>query len=140
MRIMGLDVGDKRIGVALSDPEEILATPLTIITRSEDIADIATITNMVNRNQVSRIIVGLPRNMDGRLGQQAEKVQAFATNLVRYTRVPVEFRDERLTTVQAKKLKRTAATRKTKEKTREDAAAAALILQGYLDEGKETEA
>ena len=131
MRSLGLDIGDKRIGVALSDPQGILASPLTIINRRDDRADIEAIVNIVSQNQVGRIIVGLPLSMDGTIGVQAEKVKAFTQQLSNHTEVPVEFRDERLTTVSAKRLMQTV--RKTR-KTRDDAVAAALILQGYLDE------
>ena len=131
MRSLGLDVGDKRIGVALSDPEGILASPLTIIDRSDDRAYIETISDIISRNQVGRIIVGLPRSMDGSIGKQAEKVKDFVKELCNHTEVPLEFRDERLTTVSAKRLMR--GVRKP-GKARDDAIAAALILQGYLDE------
>lgn len=134
MRSLGLDVGDKRIGVALSDPQGLLASPLTIINRRDETADIKAITDIVSQHQVGQIIVGLPRSMDGSLGQQAEKVKAFTQELLSHTDVPVEFRDERLTTVSAKRLIRAAKTKKTTEKAPDDAIAAALILQGYLDE------
>lgn len=133
-RSLGLDIGDKRIGVALSDPTGILASPLTIINCKDNVADVATITDIVSQQQVKQIIVGLPRSMDGSLGQQAEKVKAFTEELCRHTEVPVDFRDERLTTVSAKRLMRAASTKRAKNKTRYDAIAAALILQGYLDE------
>lgn len=84
------------------------------------------------KNDVGRIIVGLPFSMDGTLGSQAEKVQGFVKELSRHTDLPVEFRDERLSTVLAKRYVQTA--RKTSRDTRYDAAAAALILQGYLDD------
>ena len=120
--------------MALSDPQGILASPLTIIDCRDEVSDIATITAIVNQHGVERIVVGLPRSMDGSLGKQAEKVKAFTRNLCRHTEVPVEFRDERLTTVLAKRLARAATTKKNRGKVRYDAAAAALILQGYLDE------
>jgi len=135
MRSLGLDIGDKRIGVALSDPEGILATPLTLINRRDDTADVQAIINIVNQQRVERIIVGLPRSMDGSIGRQAEKVEAFAQKLCSHTEVPVEFRDERLTTVSAKRLMQSVGKKKTGKKARDDAIAAALILQGYLDEG-----
>ena len=130
---MGLDVGDKRIGIALSDPDGILASPLTIINRKEERLDIEAITNIVNQHQVEQIIVGLPRSMDGTIGQQAEKVKAFTQRLCQHTNIPVEFRDERLTTVSAKRLMQTAS-KKTRKKATDDAIAAAFILQGCLDE------
>lgn len=134
MRSLGLDIGDKRIGVALSDPEGILASPLTIINCSDTRADVEAIVNIVSLYQVNQIIVGLPRSMNGSLGKQAEKVGAFAENLRSHTEVPVEFRDERLSTVSAKRLMRTAGGKRTRKKAEDDAIAAALILQGYLDE------
>ena len=130
-RSLGLDIGDKWIGVALSDPQGILASPLTIINRSDDRAGIEAIVGIVIQNQVGQIIVGLPLSMDGSVGEQAEKVKAFTRELCNHTEVPVEFRDERLSTVSAKRLMQTVG--KTR-KTRHDAVAAALILQGYLDE------
>jgi len=75
--------------------------------------------------------------MNGSIGKQAEKVQAFTQGLCQHTEVPVEFRDERLSTVSAKRLMQTASKRKTRKKDRDDAIAAALILQAYLDEGHE---
>ncbi len=120
--------------MALSDSQGILASPLTIINRKDEAADVEAIISLINQNQVKQVIVGLPRSMDGSIGQQAEKVQLFTQKLCNQTEVPVEFRDERLTTVSAKRLMRTVNTKKTKKKVRHDAIAAALILQGYLDE------
>jgi len=131
MRSLGLDIGDKRIGVALSDPDGVLAVPFTIISRKGDAADIEAITSIVSQQQAGRIIVGLPRSMDGSTGGQADKVRTFTQKLCAQIEVPVEFRDERLTTVLAKRLMRSVGKSK---KTRDDAVAAALILQGYLDE------
>ena len=130
---MGLDIGDKRIGVALSDPLGILASPFTIIDHRDERLDIEAITNIINQHQVKQIIVGLPRSMNGSIGKQAEKVQTFTQRLCQHTEVPVEFRDERLSTVSAKRLIKATSGKKT---VRDDAIAAALILQGYLDETK----
>ena len=137
MRSLGLDIGDKRIGVALSDPEGILASPFTIISHRDERLDIEAIIDIVSQHQVKRIIVGLPRSMDGSIGKQAEKVKAFVQRLCSQVDVPVEFRDERLTTVSAERLMRTTNAPKTRRKARYDAIAAALILQGYLDEEHE---
>jgi len=120
--------------VAVSDPEGKLASPFTIINCKDDVAGVEAITDIISHQQVKKVIVGLPRLMDGSLGEQAEKVKAFIQRLCRHTEVSVEFRDERLTTVSAKRLMRDADTKKTKRKARHDAIAAALILQGYLDE------
>ena len=137
MRSLGLDIGDKRIGVALSDPDGLLASPFTIINRREETADIKAITDIISQHQVEQIIVGLPRSMDGSIGKQAEKVKDFTQKLCRHTEVPVEFRDERLTTVLAKRLMQAAKTKKSRGKAQDDAIAAAIILQGYLDETHE---
>jgi putative Holliday junction resolvase len=131
-RTLGLDVGDSRVGVALSDPLGIMASPLTIILRQNTAADIEAILDIVRKNNVGHIIVGLPFSMDGSLGYQAEKVRDFTAELRRHTEIPIEFKDERLSTVLAKRIVRKV--RKTNRSTRYDSAAAALILQGYLDD------
>jgi putative Holliday junction resolvase len=136
-RILGLDMGDSRIGVALSDPLGIMASPLTIISRTDEEADIEAIINIARQNDVGRIVIGLPLSMDGSLGTQANKVKEFAAELSCQIDIPVEFKDERLSTVSAKRIVRNV--RKTNRETRYDAAAAALILQSYLDSTLETE-
>lgn len=125
-------MGDSRIGTALSDPTAMLASPVSIVTRTDEEEDIRAILQIVREKEVGRIIIGLPYNMDGSLGSQAEKVQGFAAVLRRHTNIPIEFRDERLSTWEAKEKLKSAG--KNGRKTRYDAAAAALILQGYLDE------
>lgn len=132
MRMMGLDVGDVRIGVALSDPMGILATPNTIITRTRESEDIEAILAIVTEKEVGRIIVGLPLSMDGTRSQQTDKVRDFEVALRRQTKVPVEYWDERLTTVSARNMVKVVR-KKTERGIRYDAMAAALILQGYLD-------
>lgn len=133
-RSLGLDVGDKRVGVALSDPLGLLASPLTIIARRDDETAIEAILELVKQHQVERIIVGLPRSLDGSLGKQAEKVTVFTQCLSERIRVPIEFRDERLTTVSARRLMQDA---RKKRATPDDAFAAAVILQAYLDESSQ---
>lgn len=134
MRVLGLDIGDRRIGVALSDPTGILASPLIIIERITDAQAVDAILKIVMERGAERIIVGLPRSMDGHIGHQAAKVQAFTELLRQRTAIPIEYRDERLTTVTAIRLKQEASTRRLDRKTRYDAMAAAVILQEYLDE------
>jgi putative Holliday junction resolvase len=133
MRYLGLDVGDRWIGVALSDPSGKLASPLTIIKRSEEMADLEAIVGVINQHNVGRVIVGLPRSMDGSLGVQAEKVADFTRKLGKHTEIPIEFRDERLTTKLARRLMQASRTRKSQGK-RDDAVAAAVLLQSFLDE------
>ena len=117
--------------MALSDPLSILASPLTIITRIDEASDIESIIGIVREHQAERIIVGMPRSLHGNIGKQAEKVLAFVRDLKEHSEVPVETRDERLSTVAARRLIRDAGNKKAKY---DDAAAAAIILQGYLDE------
>lgn len=133
MRILGLDIGDSRIGVALSDPQGILASPLMIINRVDEKSDIEVILDIIRRNEVGRVIIGLPLSMaDSSMSLQAEKIKAFVAALSHRNDIPAEFRDERLSTVSAKRLMQEV--KKTRKGTRYDAMAAALILQGYLDE------
>ena len=135
MRSLGLDIGDKRIGVALSDPGGILASPFAVINRKDESLDIEAIIGIISRQGVERVIVGLPLSMDGSLSEQAEKVKAFTQGLCEHTQVPVDYRDERLTTVMAERLVQAAGNKKSGKKAKHDAQAAAIILQGYLDEG-----
>ncbi len=136
-RTLALDVGDRWIGVALGDPTGLLATPLTVIERTTELADVAVIIDIIKGQQVAMVIVGLPRSLSGRVGEQAQRVQQFAEKLAAQSPVPLEFRDERLSTVSAQRLMREAGMKKGKRKTRDDAAAAAVILQGYLDETRD---
>jgi putative holliday junction resolvase len=117
--------------VALSDPLGIIASPLTIVTRNNTPDDAGAIIKLARANGAELIIVGLPYSMDGTLGSQAEKVKTFVAEIKSLTDIPIEYRDERLSTVLAKKLVQKA--RKTGRQTRYDAAAAALILQSFLD-------
>jgi putative Holliday junction resolvase len=133
MRTLGLDVGDSRIGVAISDPEEILASPLVTITRDNDDNAIYTIVELVNKHKVERIVVGLPYSLDGNIGRQASRVIEFIEKLSKNTSAEIETRDERLSTVAAGHLLAEAGIKSTRAKSRRDAAAAAFILQGYLD-------
>jgi len=139
MRSLGLDIGDARIGVALSDPEGILASTFSIIERKDDSLAIKAIIDIINQKKVEQIVVGLPRSLDGSLGWQVEKVKKFVRRLCRYTKVPVDYRDERLTTVMAQRLRRASGGKKGRGKGGDDAQAAALILQSYLDETHQPE-
>jgi len=139
MRCLGLDIGDRWIGVALSDPGGILASPVTVIERTEDSKAIKAITDIINKEQVEQVIVGLPLSLDGSLSRQAEKVKDFADKLAENIKVPLEYRDERLTTVTAQRLKRASGGKKGRGKTRDDAEAAAVILQSYLEESRPPE-
>jgi putative Holliday junction resolvase len=136
-RILALDIGDRRIGVALSDSGGILASPFAIIERKAEEDDVQTILDIVSRQGAGEVVIGLPRSMNGTLGEQAKKVMAFVDRLRERTDVSVKLRDERLSTVSAKRLMQASGSRKKGRKVRDDAAAAAIILQGYLDEPRE---
>ena len=135
-RVLGLDIGDRWVGVALSDETSVLATPLVVLDRKDSSVEAQTIVDIVNKRGVTQIVIGLPRSMNGTLGTQAERVREFARDLASLTDVPIDFRDERLTTVSARRVIRDAPTKKTRMKTRDDDIAAAIVLQSYLDEGR----
>ena len=132
-RYLGLDVGEKRIGVALSDETATLASPLTTLARAGVRRDTAAVADLAQRHDVAAVVVGLPLNMDGTRGAQAEKVIAFADALRRRIRVPVVPRDERLTTVEAEEWLREAGMGWRERKRVIDQTAAVVILQEYLD-------
>ena len=134
---MGLDVGDRRIGVALSDPLGITAQRLALLERRNAAGDIEAVGALAKQHAVGRIVVGLPLTLRGQVGPQAKKVEAFADALRRKTQVPVELVDERLTTVQGERaLLETGASRR-KRKATIDQVAAQLILQQFLDTQRE---
>ena len=130
---MGLDIGDKRIGVALCDPDEILASPHSTIVRKTDEQAIQSIIDIALQNNVKCIVAGVPYSMDGSIGKQAAEVITFIEKISQSTEIPVEMQDERLSTVAAENLLKEAGRRRNKLKDRRDSAAAAYILQGYLD-------
>jgi len=133
MRILGLDPGERRIGVALSDPTGLLASPLTVIKRSGLSDDLAAVARLVQEHEVELVVVGEPRTLRGEVGPQAEAAREFAGQLAGYVRVPVEMWDERLSTVAAEREMLALGIRAEKRRAQRDAVAAAIILQGYLD-------
>jgi len=133
MSTLGLDIGEKRIGVAIADPEVLLAIPLTVIERVGEEADLKAILDLANEHGARRIVVGLPRSLDGSIGKQAERVISFSRVLSQRTDIPVDTWDERLSTVAAERLLSDAGVKSDKRRARRDAMAAAIILQSYLD-------
>jgi putative Holliday junction resolvase len=133
-RHMGLDVGDRRIGVALSDETATLASALTTLTRAGGGQDSARVADLARQHGAATVVVGLPLNMDGTQGRQAAKVLAFVEELRRRLRVPVVMRDERLTTVEAEERLREAGLGWKERKRMVDEVAAVVILQEYLDQ------
>lgn len=130
---MGLDVGEKTIGIALSDELGITAQPYQTLKRRGDTQDLRAIRSILDERGVSAVIVGLPKNMDGTLGGQARRVAAFAEKIEAALHIPVVHWDERLSTVAAERVLIQADVSRAKRKKHVDKLAAALILQGYLD-------
>lgn len=132
-RVMGLDVGDRRIGVALSDETRVLATGHSTLERRSLEADLDALERLIRENEVSALVVGWPVRFDGRPGTQARKVAQFADALARRTALPVARWDERLTTAAAERVLLSANVRRERRRQVVDKMAATLILQGWLD-------
>ncbi|MEW5767831.1 MAG: Holliday junction resolvase RuvX [bacterium] len=135
-RILGLDLGGKRIGVAISDELGLIAQGLTVIYRDKEGLEISELRDLVTSYQVEEIVVGLPLNMDGSRGDGAMSASAFAERLKSELGLPVNMWDERLTTVSAEKVLIESGLRGRKGRKRRavvDKVSAVLILQGYLD-------
>jgi len=133
MRILGIDHGTVRIGIALSDELKMIATPLEYIPADPFADFIERLKEIIRDKEVEQIVVGMPRNMDGSYGPAAEKVREFVAFLKDAITVPIQLWDERLTTVSAQTSLIAAGTRREKRKEKVDKIAAAIILQGYLD-------
>lgn len=131
--ILALDVGERRIGVAISDANARIAAPLTTINAHPPERAIAQIVQLVQERGVSRVVVGLPLTMRGERGPQAEVVQHFADTLSSALSCPVEMFDERLTSVAAEQMLRNLGLKPAKIKAQIDQVAASIILQDYLD-------
>ncbi|WFD08809.1 Holliday junction resolvase RuvX [Tepidibacter hydrothermalis] len=132
-RIMGLDVGNKTIGVAVSDLMQLTAQGVTTVRRKGIKKDLEELDKIIKEKEVSQIVVGLPKNMNGTLGPQSEKVVKFTEKLKTITDLEIKFWDERLTTVAAERSLIEADVSRQKRKKVIDMLAAVLILQGYLD-------
>lgn len=132
-RILCLDVGDKRIGVALSDPLGITAQGLETYIRKDEKSDIEHIALLCAQHEVYKIVCGLPKNMNGSIGFQAEKIAAFCDLLYQKTNIDIEYMDERLSSVYVERVLIDADVSRNKRKKVIDKLAAVAILQGYLD-------
>ena len=136
--LLGLDVGDIRIGVALSDKLGVAAHPLCTLTRKNRKVDLIAIADLVSIHKVERVIIGLPISLDGSIGTQAEKVQKFAQRLEHVINVPIEFQDERFTTAEAEDILQALNKDTQEQKERIDEVAAVIILTDYLNQDRET--
>ena len=135
-RYIGLDVGDRTIGIAISDPFLLTAQSLMTINRKSKIEDIEIINDIIKEKEVSKIIVGLPKNMNNTIGPQAKKVKTFVKELRKHTDLDIEYVDERLTTVSATRVLIEQNVSRKKRKDVIDSIAATYILQTYLDMGR----
>jgi putative holliday junction resolvase len=133
MRILALDHGTKRVGLALSDETGTIAQPLSFLPAEPAAKLFDLLKAIVTERKVEEIVVGLPRNMNGTYGPAAEKARAFVAALKQVLTVPVHTWDERLTTVQAHRMLIETGMRREKRKERVDQTAAAILLQSYLD-------
>jgi putative Holliday junction resolvase len=134
VRVLGLDVGDRRIGVALSDPTGLIASPLMTIHRVAERKDHDVVIGLAQEYFVERIVIGLPKTLHGDLGFQALRVMRFGEHLAKVVSIPIDYWDERHSTVDAKRIVRSRERRKARTFGGAlDEVAAAVILQFYLD-------
>lgn len=136
-RVMALDLGEKRIGVALSDQTRVIASPHAVFSRKSRADDFARYARLIEEQQVTLLVIGLPITLGGEEGQQAAWVRDYTEDLGHHVSIPIVFHDESLTTVDATAALHAQGRRGKKVKARVDAVAAALILQSYLDTQRE---
>jgi len=133
MRILAIDHGTKRMGIAISDELGMIAQPLEFIPSEPFVEFLARLNEILREKQVELILVGMPRNMNGSYGPAASKVLEFVAELKEAVTIPIKTLDERLTSVQAHRLLTEAEVSGRQRKGKVDKAAAAILLQGYLD-------
>lgn len=133
MKILALDVGDVRVGLAYSDALELSVNPLESYRRKNTDEDFVHIADIIKSYKIQKIVVGLPLNMDGTEGPRVEATRQFVDSLMKYTDLPIDWQDERLTTVTAENLLIEQKMRREKRKNVIDKVAAMVILSSYLD-------
>ena len=133
MRVLGIDHGERRIGAALSDALGIIASPLTVIEHTSDEGDADTVAALAREQGVGAVVVGVPISMDGSIGPQAKRAAYFARLLSGRLDMPVDTIDERLSTREAERRLAEGGRRRSRRREGVDAAAAAVLLQAYLD-------
>lgn len=132
-RVMGLDVGAKRIGVALTDTLRMLASPLTTVRGEPRAAAIAQIVSLIEKNDVAELVIGLPLTLNGEIGPQAQIVQRFVDELRGHVQIPIHMFDERLTTVEAERMMAEMGIKREQRRNQIDAFAASIILRDFVD-------
>jgi putative Holliday junction resolvase len=133
MRILGIDHGTKRIGLAISDELGVIAQPLEFVLAEPFDKFLARLKEIIHEKEVELLLVGMPRNMDGSYGPAALKVEEFVAVLKETVAIPIKLWDERLTSAQANRFLIQANVRREKRKEKVDKTAAAILLQSYLD-------
>ena len=133
MKILALDIGTVRIGIATSDIMEIIASAYEVYRRKNLSEDVKHVSELVSKLEVGEIVIGLPLKMDGTEGQSVEMAKAFGDELSKLVSVPIIYQDERLSTVTAQKILIESGMRREKRKDKVDSIAATIILQTYLD-------
>jgi putative Holliday junction resolvase len=133
VRVLAIDPGTVRLGLALSDPSGTIAQPLSVLPRRSTQEDLRALADLATAHNVGLIVVGLPRTMDGRIDVAAKEAQAFGADVAGVTGLPVKYWDERLTTVAAERYLIDQGKRRNKRRQEVDRMAATLLLQGYLD-------
>lgn len=133
MRIISLDYGTKRIGLAISDPTQFLAQPLKVIQRNDLVTDISEICLIIKNNNVEKVVVGLPLKLDGTMGEIAQEITKFVEELTKVCPVPIVLWKEWYSTKEAERVMIDFDVSRAKRKKNIDRLAATIILQGYLD-------
>jgi putative Holliday junction resolvase len=133
MRVLGIDHGTKRIGIAISDELGVIAQPLEFILAEPFAEFLERLKEIIREKEVKQLVVGMPRNMDGSYGPAASKVKEFVVVLKEYITMPITLWDERLTSAQANRFLVEANVRREKRKEKVDQTAAAILLQSFLD-------
>lgn len=133
-RLIAIDYGEKRVGIALSDPLKIIAKPYTVFTNDENL--FKELEKVIKEKKVEKIIVGLPKNMDGSEGFQAQIIKEFVGNLNKITNIPHMYWDERLSSKEATKILHEQGLSEKEQKGIKDAYAAAVILKEYIQYGR----
>ena len=136
MNIMSIDYGDVRTGIAISDIRGILASPLCVIKESYQPKLVDKIIELINENKIEKIVIGLPRNMDGSYGYRCDDCKSLGQAISEKINIDIEFEDERLTTVMAHNILSDNNVRGAKIKQTVDAVSAVMIIQSYLDKNR----
>lgn len=136
MKIMSIDYGDVRTGIAISDIRGILASPYTVIKETYQPKLVTKLVEIINENKIEKIVIGLPRNMDGSYGYRCDECKSLGVAINEAIDIEIVFEDERLTTVMAHNVLSSNNVRGQKRKDNVDAVSAVMILQSYLDKNK----